>query len=66
VTPDDTHELARKIVRRDIVSLGRRVIDAHRTVWPRDVDCHYLIIQHKGHAKIRFMPPDVKESGWKD
>lgn len=47
-------------------TIGQHLIRAHNAAWPRDIDCHYLVIHHKGHTKIRIMPPDVKEDGWKD
>jgi len=61
----DSVTLARRL-KATISELGEQIISAHRGIWPSDVDCHYLVIHHKGKTKIRFNPPDVKETGWKD
>lgn len=62
----ESQKLARRLLQEDLQDLGRQVIEANARVWPQGVDCHYLVIHHKGHTKVRFMPPDVKQQGWKD
>lgn len=63
--PDDK-EAIRKSVGMSLKAIGQHLIKVHKAAWPAEVDCHYLVIHHKGHTKVRLMPPDIKEQGWKD
>jgi len=66
LTEDSTKDAIRKSLGMSLRTIGQHLIRAHNAAWPRDIDCHYLVIHHKGRTKIRIMPPDVKEDGWKD